>query len=89
MQGIMLLLVQSLILAIDLGSGILFLPQRPYIKIVAENAGDGDNGPFGFRFELGMLTLGFSPCNLIGPWSWDALIRQVIGNPLISPTAVV
>ena len=34
----MLILVQSLILAIDIGSGILFLPQRPYIKIIAENA---------------------------------------------------
>ena len=85
----MLVVVALDLLAVDLGAGVLALPERADVEIIVQNAlhrGDGP-GVFGFSFRFLARRLlahpfGHARCG-------NALIGEVVGDFLVAPTSVV
>ena len=83
-----LIVVALDLLAVDLGAGILALPERADIKIVVQNAlhrGDGP-GVFGFPFRFLARRLLAHP--LGHARRGNALIGEIVGDFLVAPTGV-
>ena len=83
-----LIVVAPYIPAVDLGAGVLALPQCADIKIVVENALHRGDGPRVLGLPLGFLArrllahpLGHTRCG-------NTLIGEIVGHFLVAPTGV-
>ena len=76
------------LLAVDLGAGVLALPQRADIKIIVENALHGGDGPCVFGLALGLLACRLLAHPLGHARRGNTLIGEVVGDFLVAPTGV-
>ena len=82
-------LVPFHILAVDFGPGVFGLPEGADIKIIVQNPLHRDDGPGSLGFPAG----GF-PCRFLAhlfrhPGRWNPLLRQIVGDFLVTPALIV
>ena len=83
-----LIVVALDLLAVDLGAGILALPERADIKIVVQNALHRGNGPGVFGFPFRFLARRLLAHPLGHARRGNALIGEIVGDFLVAPTGV-
>ena len=74
--------------AVDLGAGVLALPQRTDIEIVVENALHRGDGPRVLGLPLGLLACRLLAHPLGHARRGNALIGEIVGDFLVAPTGV-
>ena len=74
--------------AVDLGAGVLALPQRADIKIVVENALHRGDGPCVLGLPLCLLARRLLAHPLGHTRRGNALIGEIVGDFLVAPTGV-
>ena len=84
-----LIVVALDVLAVDLGAGVLALPERADIKIVVENALHRGDGPCVLGLPLGLFARRLLAHPLGHPRRGNALVGEVVGDFLVTPTGVV
>ena len=84
----MLIVVALDLLAVDLGAGILALPERADVEIVVQNALHGGDGPGVFGFPFRFLARRLLAHPLGHARRGNALIGEIVGDFLVAPTGV-
>ncbi len=85
----MLHLVPLPVLAVDFLAGVFPLPQRPDVKVVVDDALDGDDGPGPFGRALALLPPRLPPLPLGHAGSGDLLVSEVIGDLFVAPSVAI
>ena len=83
-----LVVVAPYILAVDLGAGVLALPERADVEIVVENALHRGDGPRVLGLPLGLLARRLLTHPLGHARRGNALIGEIVGDFLIAPAGV-
>ena len=84
-----LIVVALDLLAVDLGAGVLALPERADVEIIVQNALHGSNGPRVFGVALRLLACRLLAHPLGHARRGNALIGEIVGNFLVAPTSVI
>ena len=84
----MLIVVALDLLAVDLGAGVLALPERADVEIVVENALHRGDGPRVFGLPLGFLARRLLAHPLGHARRGNTLIGEIVGDFLVAPTGV-